>query len=279
MIHHVAHLALQVVQNPAWAMARFGTRMRPPLWLRAFAGAVLPPWVGRSRFRSVYVVTYGRSGSTLLTGYLSHLPGFDIKGENFLFPLPLADAEERLVKAAKLPYGDRDTQASPWYGSHQFNPAQWKRDVRRALLNQLYPYRPIPKTIGFKEIRWWYGIEGAEFDAKLRWLTSVRRPGGIVFLTRDLDRTMAGAWWANHSDAERAEARAGLEAFERNAHAYATTHPDHSIHITYEDFCRDSQEAQRLCTMLGVRFRQSVYEQTLGARYSYASRPPADAEH
>ncbi len=277
MSMHLLHTVHYILQNPTWAFARAGTWLRPPTWLRALLGAAMPPWRGTSRFRSVYVVTYGRSGSTLLTGYLTHLPGFDIKGENYLFPLPLADAEERLAAAARLPYQGRSKPASPWYGSHEFSTLQWKRDVRRALLNQLYPFRPIPKTIGFKEIRWWYRTTEEDFEQKLRWITSIRKPGAIIFLTRNLDDTMAGAWWVKLSDEERVRQRAALEDFERRAAAYAHANPDHAIHVTYEAFCADSREAQRLCAMLGVRFREDVYRQTLGERYSYPSNPQGGA--
>lgn len=273
MSGHLVETVKYIVRNPGWAFARLNTRLRPPLWLRALAGALLPPWTGTSKFRSVYVVTYGRSGSTLLTGYLSNLPGFDLKGENYLFPLPLAEAESRLADAVALKYKGRDKSASPWYGSHLFSTVQWRRDIRRALFNQLYPYQPIPKTVGFKEIRWWYRMDESDYEQKLQWLISVRQPGAIVFLTRNLDKTMAGAWWAKQSEEERAKSRTGLERFEVLVGKYAAAHPDHAIHITYEDFCADSSAAQRLCRFLGIRFREDLYRQTLGERYSYRSKP------
>ena len=196
----------------------------------------------------------------------------DLKGENYLFPLPLADADERLLAATKLNYGNRHSSASPWYGSHEFSIWRWRRDVRRAILNQLYPTRPIPKTVGFKEIRWWYRMTEKDYQAKLDWLRSIRPPGAIVFLTRDLDKTMAGAWWAEMSDDDRAEARKNLERFEGWVRDYAATHPDHSVHVTYEDFTTSSEPAQRICRMLGLRFDEGKYRETLGERYSYPSK-------
>lgn len=35
-----------------------------------------------SRFGSVLIITYGRSGSTLLQGILNSIPGYLIRGEN-----------------------------------------------------------------------------------------------------------------------------------------------------------------------------------------------------
>ena len=252
-------------------LVRRGRRLLAPYWLRMWLGDLLPV-AGASRMKSLYVVTYGRSGSTLLTGYLSKLPGIDLKGENYLFPLPLAEAESRLADAVALKYGGRHRSSSPWYGSHLFNLERWRRDIRRAMLNQLYPRQPIPKTIGFKEIRWWYRLSEDDFESKLQWLISIRPPGGIVFLTRNLDKTMAGAWWATQSAEQRAHSRAGLERFEGLVRQYAAAHPEHSVHVTYEDFTTSPESARRICEMLGTPFDERVWNSTLGERYSYPSR-------
>lgn len=270
--HHALHLLRAALNNPALAASLITRRLRTPYWMRVFLGAVLPPYLNVSKMRSLFVVTYGRSGSTLLTGYLSKLPGIDLKGENYLFPLPLADADERLLAATKLTYGNRHSPASPWYGSHEFSIWRWRRDVRRAVLNQLYPSRPIPKTIGFKEIRWWYRMGEKDYQAKLDWIRSIRPPGAIVFLTRDLDATMAGAWWAKMSDEDRAQARTGLERFEGWVREYVSANPAHSVHVTYEEFVAGPASAKRICSMLGLRFDERRYREALGERYSYPSR-------
>lgn len=250
-------------------------RLLAPYWLRVLLGRLLPPYDTASRMRSLYVVTYGRSGSTLLTGYLTKLPGMDLRGENYLFPLPLAEAESRLADAAALSYGGRERPSSPWYGSQLFDLPRWQRDIRRALINQLYPRQPIPKTIGFKEIRWWYRLTEQDFERKLQWLIGIRPPGGIVFLTRNLDKTMAGAWWKEQTEEQRAHSRAGLERFEGLVERYAQAHPDHSVWVTYEDFTASPDAARRICEMLGVAFDERVWKATLGERYSYPSQPGA----
>ena len=268
--------ALKRLLRPlARRVRRLSRRLLTPYWLRVLLGRLLPPYASASRMRSLYVVTYGRSGSTLLTGYLTKLPGMDLRGENYLFPLPLAEAESRLADAVALSYGGRERPSSPCYGSQLFHLGRWQKDIRRALLNQLYPRQPIPKTIGFKEIRWWYRLSEADFEAKLQWLIGIRPPGGIVFLTRNLEKTMAGAWWKEQSEEQRAHSRAGLERFERLARDYAAAHPDHSVLVTYEDFTASPEPARRICEMLGVAFTEDVWRATLGERYSYPSKPDA----
>ena len=233
-------------------------------------------WLGQrvgtrtaSRFRSLYVVTYGRSGSTLTTSYLSHLPGIDLKGENYLFPLPGYEAEQRLVAARTKPYGHRDETTSPWYGAHKFDREVWRRDLLHAMLNQLYPQQLIPPTIGFKEIRWDRGQVFEEFDAVLQWLTSLRAPGGVVFLKRDLNAVMKSAWWAEKTADEQRENRQRLTELEAKMDAYQTTHPGEAITITYEAFTSGPEEAARLCAWLGLPFDESVWRATLDAKHSY----------
>jgi hypothetical protein len=266
---------LRAVRHPKiayrWFRRNFVVGFILPYSLRRALGVVLPPYVGRSTMRSLYVVTYGRSGSTLLTGYLSLLPGIRLRGENYLFPLPLFDAQSRLKDAASLSYSNRESPSSPWYGSQLFSVARWRRDQERLMLNQLYPRQPIPKTIGFKEIRWWYRVAPEQFPEVMTWLTNIRAPGAVIFLTRDLDRVMAGAWWARQSPEERAHSRAGLEAFEERAKSYAHDHPERSVWVTYEEFTSSPSAAQRVCDLLGVPFSHKTWQKALNTRYSYRS--------
>ena len=242
-----------------------------PYWFRVLTSALLPPYVRTSRFRSLYVLTYGRSGSTLLTGYLSMLPGIRLRGENYLFPLPLAEADDRLRQLSNLSYGGRDKTASPWYGSQLVSYARWRRDMRQAVLNQLYPRQPFPRTLGFKEIRWWYRLPADRFDSILGWLVELFPPGGIVVLTRDLDKVMAGAWWKELTQEERDHQRVQLEAFEKRALAYVAQHPEHAHAVTYEEFTGDPTAARALTEFLGLRFDEKTWRKALDQQFSYKS--------
>lgn len=246
-----------------------GKLVTPYLFRRAL-GIVLPPY-GRRRFRSVYVVTYGRSGSTLLTGYLSMLPGFDIRGENYLYALPLARTDERIKQLSNLKYGQRHKTSSPWYGSHLTSYARFRRQMRRMFLDQMYPLGPIPKTLGFKEIRWWYQLDEERFESDLDWLVSLFAPGAIVVLTRDLERVFGGAWWAEMSEIEKSEVAPKIEAFEKRALDYVKNNPERAFHVTYEGFTSDENVAHQLTEFLGVKFSQKRWAKALNTSFSYPS--------
>jgi hypothetical protein len=269
IVRRFLYLIKRAIIDPRRALRRTFARLSMPLGLRKFLGAVLPPYTGTSKMKSVYVVTYGRSGSTLLTGYLTKLPGFDLKGENYLFPLPLMEAERRMFEARTKKYGGREQATHPWYGTHQFSLPRFRRDTLNMMLNQLYPSRPIPKTIGFKEIRWYYMIEPDKFDISLDWLRNLRAPGAVIFLFRDLDNVLTSAWWGEMTEEKRAESRVALEAFEARSRAYAASHPESSTVVTYEEFISVPEAGMRVCDVLGVKFDESVWKSVLSENYSY----------
>ena len=132
----ILKLAIRAITDPRRAIRRITAALFMPLSVRKFLGRVLPPYTGTSKMRSVYVVTYGRSGSTLLTGYLTKLPGFDLKGENYLFPLPLMEAERRMYESRTKKYGGREQPTHPWYGTQQFSRPRFRRDALNLMLTQ-----------------------------------------------------------------------------------------------------------------------------------------------
>lgn len=246
-----------------------------PYLFRRVMGMALPPY-GHRKFRSVYVVTYGRSGSTLLTGYLSMLPGFDLRGENYLYALPLSQVDERMKQLSGLKYGERHLTSSPWYGSQQSSYARFRRQVRRLLLDQLYPLRPIPKVIGFKEIRWWYRLEETRFEMDLDWLRGVFAPGAVIVLTRDLEKVFSGAWWAEMTEIEKSEVAPKIEAFEKRALDYVRNNPSNAFHVTYEEFITNEGKARELTEFLGMKFSEKRWRKALDTSFSYPSERKAE---
>ena len=263
----------RATKNPApyayKIIRKFFGRSYLPLGIRIWLGNVLSPKRGTSKFRSAYVVTYGRSGSTLITGYLSRLPGFDIRGENFLFPMHGYFAEKAVLESRKKPYGGRESQAHPWYGTQLFNGNRFREDFTRAMLNQLYPNTYIPRTIGFKEIRYWRFVKKEDFAPLLDWLRSLREPGAVVFMFRDLDKVMSSAWWANLEPEQAEKSRIRLQKFEDQCREYHAANPESSIIVTYEEFTTSADMPKRICDFFGVEFDESVWRDTLNSKYSW----------
>jgi len=193
----------------------------------------------------------------------------DLRGENFLFVAPLLEAQDRLERAAASDFGQTNQKTNPWYGLHLLDPERWRREIRRAMINQLYPERPVPKTIGFKEIRWHEEQDRFQLSQMIDFLIGLRPPGAVVFLTRGLVGTLSSAWWSELSHVDRSRVAKRLTKFEHQMSKYNQLHPDRSHLLRYEDFICDAKVAEELCNFLGVRFDANVWRSVLNCRWSF----------
>src|SRR5215208_3708784 len=111
----------------------------------------------------LFVVAYGRSGSTLLQGILDSIPGYLIRGENRQVLMHVYKFHRAAVKQRNLhrrgqrkrnePVGGL-TSTKAWYGMDNFGVRASLRDARRLALDTLLRPEPDTRVTGFKEIRW-----------------------------------------------------------------------------------------------------------------------------
>ena len=155
------------------------------------------------------MLTYGRSGSTLLQGILNSIPGYLIRGENREARLPPLPVPPDLREGGRTgrARGRQPAPGHPPVLRHRLLPCRGvpgqllARPVTRTLL------RPEPGTrvTGFKEIRW-YQEDLAEFVGFLR----AAFPGARFLVnTREHEAVLASKFWRSKprdGRLERAEA-------------------------------------------------------------------------
>jgi hypothetical protein len=111
----------------------------------------------RRPLRYIFVVTYGRSGSTLVQGLLNTLPRTLVRGENNFYILSLYQAMVR-VRTVKRKYGGpRSTRsASAFYGLPSLRLSDFADFTRHLVVRPLLgdAKRSQVDVVGFKEIRW-----------------------------------------------------------------------------------------------------------------------------
>src|SRR5690606_340365 len=73
-------------------------------------------------YSNVFIVTYGRSGSTLLQGVLNSIPGYLIRGENDSALEFMHENFRRMEKRMDTKKGS--SPVNPWYGLHQYSPQE-----------------------------------------------------------------------------------------------------------------------------------------------------------
>lgn len=221
------------------------------------------------RFRHIVIVTYGRSGSTLLQGVLNTIDGVLVRGENdniFLDFLYLA----RRIRAVRQNARGGFTAQAPWFGADELSHTvilEALRPAARRLLLGDHVDDPGIVTLGFKEIR--FAEAGADLEEYLAFLGELLPGTAFVINTRDLDRTVRSGWW---TERPAVEVRSELESFEQRLFAFASARED-CFHIRYEDVIAAGPRLGELFAFLGVPYDLERVRIALQVPHSYQYVP------
>lgn len=209
----------------------------------------------------LFVITYGRSGSTLLMGVLNSIPGYLIRGENrdvlrHLFAFHSAAATERARfgpgRAALEP-------VHPFFGMDGFDPDLSLRQVRRLALSTILRPEPDTRVTGFKEIRWF----GPDLIDYVEFLRDTFPGARFVINTRDHDDVAKSKWWAERDDAhdELARIEEGFDRLEENL-------GDACLRMHYDDYVADHGQFERMFAWLGEPLDRARLDEVLAVRHS-----------
>ena len=219
----------------------------------------------RTDLQYLFVVTYGRSGSTLLQGILNAAPGVLVRGENggllldlFRLHTTAAGHRDRLARSAPLP------AEHPWWGIDGYRDETAYRGFRTLLLETVLRPTPDAEVVGFKEIDWVRADMPGALPGVLAFTRDVFPGARFVFNTRDLADVAQSKWWAGKPDAlER------LTAMEQEmAEALAPYGEDvHRVH--YDDYVADPGLLAALFGWLGRDFDEARVREVMAVRHSY----------
>lgn len=223
------------------------------------------PWGRRERDLSfVFVMTYGRSGSTLVMGLLNSIDGYLVRGENrhalrHLYEFHRSGVRERDRVSAR-----RAGQTThPWFGIEGFDEEASYAGIRRLALDTLLRPEPDTRVSGFKEIRW-YDEDLVDY---VTWLRRVFPGARFVVNTRHLPDAARSAFWRQETDAlER------LQRIEERILACAADLGDAAYRVHYDDFISDPEVLRGLFEWLGEPFDLARVRETMAVRHSITPR-------
>lgn len=215
----------------------------------------------------VFILTYGRSGSTLLQGILGSTPGYLIRGENrgilynlYKFHSTAVDRKMELTKDfARLNLTESLPETHAWYGLDGYPEDVALGDIRRLMMDTILRPNPGTRVAGFKEIRW------AQKDLE-RYLEFVRAvfPGArFIVNTRCHEDVSKSHWWAKDPDA-----LTKIKQREDKLLDAAAQLGDHAYRVHYDDYVADPGVLRGLFEWLGEEFDEVRVRRTMGERHS-----------
>lgn len=149
----------------------------------------------------VTVVTYGRTGSTVLQAALNALPGVLVRGENYSAFRGLNAYVQAVAETADRHHAGKPTH--PWFGSRRLSPPDVLADLRRHVVTTVLRPQHGTTWLGFKEVRYEPG-HFPTYDDLLNYLLFLNKLfPGIRYLmnVRDPQAAARSGWWPGNENA------------------------------------------------------------------------------
>jgi hypothetical protein len=221
--------------------------------------------LGRERpdLSYLFIVTYGRSGSTLLQGILSSTPGVTIRGENgavlqdlFRFHDTASGHRDRLTRnrVNQIP------ETHPWWGIDGYRDETALRDMRTLMLETVLRPDPGTRVVGFKEIYWM----PERLPDYLAFIRTVFPGARFVLNTRNLDDVAKSKWWARNADA-----RHELELMEKQFVDGLAELGDDAYRVHFDDYVADPSVLRGLFEWLGEPWDEERVRAVMSVEHSY----------
>lgn len=183
----------------------------------------------------VFVVTYGRSGSTLLQGLLNTLPETLIRGENRLYPLQLFRAHDQLGRHRQTfnrPATRRPSSA--FYGLDECDLDAFARDAGDLVARQLLGEadRGDVKRLGFKEVGW-HRVRPQETEGFFAFLDVAFDMPRFILNQRAVEETRRSGFWREKEPELVTEKVGRVQEIQE---WLRRTRPDRVLDVRYESF-------------------------------------------
>lgn len=199
--------------------------------------------------KHLFIITYGRSGSTALLNILNSLPGYCIRGENGGIIIPMSQAIGR-ARWAKQEFGAHSTsKTSPWYGIDDIDIESFEKGMAAAFTSAIL--RPPYGTtcLGFKEIRYVSGdCSDVDFRFIVNFMLRVFENSRIIFLTRNFNEIKSSGWW---KDLPEDDVRDVIESADSRFLWACEEHPTRTLLLKNEEFFGNISSLKHLLDWLG----------------------------
>ena len=213
---------------------------------------------------TIFIVTYGRSGSTLLQSILQTIPGSHIVGENYNAMEGLFQASQSVKKTRRKWGGKEHPKNHPWHNANNVRPVLFEKGLVDMFVREvLIPPKDV-RWYGYKEIR--YPASGDRLDAYLQFHKRNFPNPFFVFNSRKGEDVANSAWWKNKP---RQEVLDLVQTMDARFAKFTAANPDCAHHVFFEDTLQDPSSLQPLFDKLGEPLDLSVVQDILERRLTH----------
>lgn len=217
------------------------------------------------KFDTILIITYGRSGSTLLQGILNTIDGVLVRGENDNIFYNLFLFYEKITVASKK-YGSAIFPNQPWYGIGLFEKSLLLSHIRDMVRDIILGDKRSCTDItcyGFKEIR--YNEIVNNLFPYLDFLNKIFQNAVFIFNTRNIDDVLKSNLWKS---CDQETARKELILLESLFDEYCQVHPN-CFQMTYEEILAKGSRLEEMFQFLGAEYRAADIDIVLSTPHSY----------
>ncbi len=205
------------------------------------------------------IVTYGRSGSTLLQTILQSLPGAFIRGENNMALYPLFRAWKRAWNTRYNQGPGAIPPTGPWYGADEVQPRRFATSLAAAFVEDILTPPPGVRVLGFKEIRF-HDVEGEDMPEFLDWIAETFPGCRLVFNTRRATDVARSSFWKS---VEMDDVVAMIEGLDAQYADYLGARPGAGHLVRYDDYVKDVEALRPLFDYLDEPFDRARIDAAL----------------
>lgn len=211
---------------------------------------------------SVFVISLGRSGSTILTNVLNGIPGYCVRGENN----GVLDGLERAISSAEM--GQRlgsvnATWHAAWIGAENIDHVNFRRTLVEAFERDILNCPPDSAAVGFKEVRYEESVQRSLAIVNFLAGGSFPHPR-LVFNIRNVTAMLASRKIANWVPYPGVRDR--LERLQNMFRTYCATNPTKGYLVDYDVYMKDVEQLRGLFQFLGVPFVREDVEKILSKK-------------
>ena len=221
-----------------------------------------------SRVDHVFVMTYGRSGSTLLMGVLNSIPGYLLRGENRHAMRHLYDFHRTgMTERARVDPERARQPTHPWFGIESFDEEASLRGICELATATLLRPEADTRVSGYKEIRWY----DEDLPDYLHFLRQVFPGCKLVVNTRHLPDVAASNFWTHKDDP-----LGRLQDIEDRMLAAAEGLGEAARRVHYDDYVADPAVLRGLFEWLGEAWDEDRVRSVMATPHSRKGKHRGD---